>query len=301
MLSWTQQQAKFVRLSRDNTSGTLVQGKEDMNTAYHMFNAKFGRYFSRKQQFTNLNIGQGIYQNPIDCIKIIGMVVRISDTYQIPIKEIRDEYEWRQITAYPYSSNWPAYYFSIGNDEFELWPTPSQFVANGIRYYYQPQSFDLSVEDITSTSTSTTISITNGDVTVTSSGSDFTPQMQGLWFQVNGVTDLTWYEIVGVPDSSHLTLKSAFVGITGTGLGFTVGQLSILPEEYQDVPIHYALNLFFSGKGNESRATQHFTMFNNGINDAIESYSASTQGNIVSEGDNYINSWFVTPLPPPGV
>jgi len=299
MLTWTDLSNKAVRLSRDTTSGTLVQLQQDMNQGYQMFNARLNRYWSRKQQFTDVIEGQGIYQTPIDCVRIIGMTISVSDTYQVPIKEIKSEFEWRQITAYPYSSNWPAYFFMIGNDEFAVWPTPSQDVTNGIRFYYQTQDHFLSVDDYLSTAQSpvVTCTVTNGDTEVTSTGSNFTPQMAGLWFQLTGVTDLTWYEIVDVPDSSTLTLKSAFVGLSGASQAFRIGQMPIIPSEYHDSICNYALYLFFSGKGNEARATLHKGLFDKAIEDAIVEYTSSSEGNLITDNDNYISSWMLTPLP----
>lgn len=307
-LTWTQMKRKAVRLARDTTSGTLVQLEEDMNTGYHMFNAMFGRYYSRKQQFTNVEAGQSIYQTPVDSIRIIGMTVKTGagSTYSPPIKEIRSEYEWRLIKTTPnYSSSWITYYYVLGNDEIEVWPTPSSDITNGIRFYYQPQDFDLSVEDITSSALSPveTCTLTNGSVAVTSTGGSFTGQLAGLWFQPTGVTNLTWYEIVGVPTASTLTLKSTFTGISGAGVSYKIGQMSILPNEYQDAPIHYALGLYFSGKGNEARAQYHLGteekpgMFYSMVSAAIQNYSSSTEGNVISDSDNYISPWLLTPMP----
>lgn len=300
MLTFTDLTNKFIRLSRDTTNGTLVQGQQDINQGYQLFNAKLSRYFSRKQQFTDIIENQGIYQTPIDCVRIIGMTVSISNTYQVPIKEVRSEFEWRQITAYPYNSNWPAYYFMIGNDELQLWPTPSQDVANGLRFYYQQQDDFLSVNDFVSTAQTPiqTCTVTNGSVIVTSTGSNFSPQMAGLWFQITGVTDNTWYEIVEVPTASTLTLKSAFVGISSSLQSFRIGQLPIIPGEYHSNLVDYALWLFFSGKGNESRATLHKNLFDTALDDAIEQYSASTEGNVVFDDGSFVNAWFLTPLPP---
>lgn len=309
MLTWTQLQAKAVRLSRDTSPATLVQLQQDMNTGYHLFNAKLSRYFSRKQQFTDVIDGQSIYQTPVDSIRIIGMTVATAtgvNSYSPPIKEIRSEYEWRLIKTVPnYASNWQTYYFVLGNDEIEVWPVPSSNIPNGIRFYYQQQDHDLSVDDVISGSLTPaqTCTVTNGSTLVTSTGSTFTTQMIGLWFQLTGVTDLTWYEIVDVPTASTLTLKSAFVGLSGPTQNFRVGQVSILPQEYQDVMMHYALGLFFSGKGNEARAQFHLGtedkpgMFYSMVNDAIQEYSASTEGNVISDDDNFISPWVLTPLP----
>lgn len=301
-LTWTELQQKGVRLSKDTTPSTLEQLQQDMNTGYHLFNNKLARYWSRKQQFTDLFANQQIYQVPIDSIRVIGIVISVSETYKIPVKEIRSEYEWRQITSYPYQSNWPAYYFMIGNDKIALWPTPSQYVANGMMFYYQQDDFDLSVEDLVSTAQSpvVTASVVKDSPIITASSAVFSPQMKGLSFQVTGVTNLTWYEIVEVPDATTLTLKSSFVGPTGSGLSFRVGQLPIFPPQYHDSIVNYGLYLYFSGKGNETRAQQHLGLFNAAVDDAVKMFSSSTEGNVISDADAFVNAWFLTPLPPPG-
>lgn len=305
MISWTEAKAKFQKIAGDYTQTTLTQAEQDMNIGQQRFNAALGRYFSRKQQFTDIVDGQGIYQTPIDCVRVIGMTVAVSDTYQTPVKEVRSEFEWRQIVAYPYSSNWPAYYYMLGNDKLQLWPTPSQDVANGLRFYYQQQDYDMSVDDITSTSTGATVTVTNGSPLVTATSAVFTPDMVGLQFQLTGVTNLFWYEIVDVPTSSSLSLKSAFVGLTGSAQAWRIGQIFIFPGEYDDVPIDYALGRYFESKNNMARARTYYNedtnnpgKFNAAVNDAVEKYSSSTEGNVIFSDSDYVNAWFLTPLPP---
>ena len=299
-LTFTDLVNKFQRLSRDTTASTLEQGKSDMNMGYHQFNNELSRYWSRKQQFTNIIAAQQIYQVPVDCLRVIGVVIAVSNTYQIPVKEVRSEFEWRQITAYPYSSNWPAYYYMLGKDEIAFWPTASQSVTDGLRFYYQPDDVDLSVDDVTSTSLSATVTCTNGSPTVTATGAVFSQEMIGLSFQETGATSNQWYEIVDVPNTSTLTLKSAFVGYSGSTKAFRIGQLPILPSSYHDAIVNYGLYQFFTGKGNEARATQHLTLFNNAVTSAKEMYSSSTEGNVITDSDNFVNAWFLTPMPPSG-
>lgn len=302
--TWTELKTKMQRLARDNNSGSLTQLEEDANTGYHLFNAKLSRYFTRKQQFTNLINGQQIYQTPVDSIRIMGMTILVSQTYQPTVKEVRSEYQWRQITSYPYTSNWPAYYFMIGNDELALWPIPSQDVTNGLRFYYQPQDYDLSIDDSTSVSLGVTATVTNGSATVTLSGSVLTSSMANLWFQVTGETDNTFYEIVS-STSSTLTLKSAYVSSSGAGKSFRIGQLSILPAEYSDAPMHYALGNYFMSKGNSDRAQFHLGtidrpgIFYQMMKDCEQEYSSSNISNVISDDDTYINPWVVPPVPGP--
>lgn len=295
-LTWTELESKFQRLARSANSDVLTQGQQDMNTGYHLFNAKLSRYFTRKQQFADLVAQQQIYQTPVDCVRVMGMTVLVSATYQPTVKEIRSEYEWRQITSYPMASNWPTYYFMIGNDELGLWPIPSQSITAGLRFYYQPQDHDLSVEDITNTSTGQTVTVANGSNTVTATGSIFTAQMVGLNFQVTGITDNTWYEITGAT-ANTLTLKSNYVGVSASGQAWRVGQLSIIPQEYSDAPIHYALSLFFSAQGNEPRALEHMNLFQATMNDCLEEYSSSNESSVITYDDDVPNNIWLVPPP----
>lgn len=297
-LTWTDQETKFQRLARTSESDVLAQGQQDMNTGYHRFNAALARYYVRKQQFTDLISSQSIYQTPVDCVRVSGMTVIVTPNYQPTVIEVRSEYAWRQRTSYTFSTNWPTHYFMIGNDELQLWPTPSQTISGGLRFYYQPQDHDLSVEDVTATTSSTTVTVEQGSNIVTATGTPFNSQMIGLNFQLQGVTDLTWYEITGVPTTNTLALKTNFVGQSGSALNWRVGQLSIIPQEYADAPIDYALSMFYSAQGNEIRAEQHLGLFNAAMEQCKMDYSSSNESSVIDFADEdgiANNIWLVPP------
>lgn len=298
--TWTNIKESMQRIARDNTAGTLTQLEEDYNTGYHLFNAKLARYYTRKQQFTDIVQDQSIYQTPVDLLRITGLTALVggsSTSYSWPLKEISSEYEWRQIRSYRTSNNWPTWYISLGNDKFEVWPIPSQDVTNGFRLYYQPQDYDLSIDDTTSTSANATVTVTNGSTLVTATSGVFTQNMIGLNFQVTGVTDLTFYEIVAVPTPSTLTLKSAFVGFTGSLQAWRVGQLSIIPQEYVDAPMYYSLANYFDSKGNENRAAYFRKLFEDMQASCDAEYSSSQSGSVITEDTVASNPFMYPPLP----
>lgn len=303
MLTFQDLYTKTQRLAQTSNATDLTQIKQDINTGYHMFNARLSRYFSRKQQFTNLIANQGTYQVPIDSVRVLVVTALVTPTYEVPLKEIRSEFEWRQITSYKtLASNWPTFYFAIGNDEIALWPVPSQSVTNGMRFVYQPQDHDLTLDDITSNSTGTTVTVTNGSPTVTNSGTPFNADLASLQLQITGITDTSWYEIVS-STTSVLTLKSAYVASSGSGKAWRIGQVSIIPQEYQDAPMHYALGNFFSAKGNEARSNYHLGskdkpgVFYQMIEDCLEDYSSSNESSVITEDDYFVNAWSVPPQP----
>lgn len=305
MLTWTDSWTKTQRLAKDSNPDTLIQLKQDMNTGYHLFNQKLARYFTRKQEFCDLKAGQDIYQTPVDCVRIMGMTVTVSSAnYEPTVKEIRSEYQWRQMKSYKtFSSNWPTNYYMLGSSAFQLYPTPSDNSTKGLRFYYQPQDHDLSIDDVTSTSLNTTVTVTNDSPTVTATSGVFTSQMVGLSFQITGVTDLTWYEIAAVPNPTTLTLKSNFIGLTGSAQSFRIGQTWIIPQEYNDAPMHYALGNFFAANGNPVRSQFHLgTIDKPGIyyqmvSSCLADYSSSNESNIIDDSDMYVNPWLVPPVP----
>lgn len=296
-LTWSDLKTKAQRLAKDTNPSTLAQLELDMNEGYALFNAKLSRYFTRKQQFTDLVAAQQIYQTPIDCVRILGMTVQVATNYNPVVKEIRSEFEWRQITSYPIQSNWPTYYFSLGNDQVSLWPVPSQTIASGLRLYYQPTTSALTVDDITGTDTATTVTVTvnNGTTLVTASSNVFTPDMASLWFQVTDTTDQSFYEILSAA-SNTLTLKTAYTASSGGGHSWRVGQCSIIPMQYDSAPVHYALWSYFAAQGNDTRSQFHRTQFDNMVADCKQEYSSSNVSSVITDEDNVgLNLWLCPP------
>lgn len=303
-LTFTQMQTKFQRLSRNSNSDVLTQAQEDMNTGYHMFNAKLSRYYSRKQQFASLVANQGIYQQPVDAVRVSVVSILVTSTYEVPLKEIRSEQEWRYITSYKtLASNWPEYYMVLGNDKISIWPLPSQAVANGLRYVYQPQAPDLTQSDTTSVAAGATATVTNGSTTVTASGVAFNSDMATLSFHTTGQTDTTWYEIFAAT-STTLTLKTPYAGTSGSGKAWTVGQLSIIPQEYAEAPIHYALGNYWAAQGNETKSLLHLGtaarpgIFYQMMEDCLTEYSSSNETTVIT-GNGYEDAMNIWLAPPP--
>jgi hypothetical protein len=298
--TWTDIKTKMQRQARTSNADVLAQLAQDWNTGYHLFNDSLARYYTRQQQFTDLVQGQYIYQTPIDCVRILLMTAQVTPTYEPPVNEVKSEEEWRRIVSVKtVSSSYITDYIMLGNSSFAVFPVPSQNLANGIRFVYQPQDHDLAFDDVTSVTSGKTVTVTNGSTTVTASGSAFNTDMAGWWFQLNGVTDNTRYEIESATTTT-LTLKSAFVGTSGSGLGFRVGQLSIIPQAYADAPMHYALGLYFAAEGNDTRAQVHLGSEKNPglyyqmLSKCQAEYSSANESSIITDdSDRTVNAWFI--------
>lgn len=302
-LTWTDNELKMITLAKTSDAAAIVQLRQDWQTGYHMFNALLARYYSRKQQFADIVSAQSIYQVPIDSVRMLTISVLVTTTFEMPLVRITSEEKWRQLTSVKtVTSNWPTHYFPLGNDQIAIWPTPSTAVTKGLRFVYQPQDHDLTIEDVTSTTTSQTVTVTQSGVTVTASGTAFTTDYVGLYFQGTGITDTTFYEIVGATPTT-LTLKTPYVAASGSGKAWRVGQLPITPQEYHEAPCHYALGMYWSAQGNESRAAFHLGnektpgIFYKMVVDCRANYSSANESAVYTE-DNNANSgdwWHLNP------
>lgn len=299
--TWSDISLKLTRQMRTANADQLAQAQDDWNTGYHLFNDDLARYYTQEQQFANLKKGQFIYQTPVDSVRVLAMTVQVSPTYEPPLTEVKSEAEWRRLTSIKtISSSYVENYRVLGDDKVALFPTPSQDVSNGIRFIYQPQDHDLSQIDVTSVTSAATVTVTSGSPTVTATGSAFTADMAGWWFQLTGVTDNTWYQVVSAT-ATTLTLKSAFAGTTGSGLAFRVGQLSIIPQSYTDAPMHYALGMYFYGVGNQARGDLHLGkpenspgLFYQMLERCRAAYSSANESSVITDdSDRMVNSWFI--------
>lgn len=87
---------------------------------------------------------------------------------------------------------------------------------------------------------------------VTGSGSAFTNNMEGRWLNIPQTTSNTtsgddnWYEISSVQSTTQLTLMNDYQGNTASGCTYTIGETSILPEDYQDLALYRALWIYYT-------------------------------------------------------
>lgn len=290
------QKAQFI--TGDTTSATLTQLKQDINTGYQRFNADMSRYFSRKQKFANVVAGQKFYQTPVDSVSVEEVSVLSSASGpEYPLVQVRSEDDWRRLNIFPYNSNIISHYYVYGNDQIGLFPTPSASITNAIRYVYSPQDVNLTQDDyLTGTAT-----VSNTGTAVTGSGTTWTTSMIGRQFQITDGSDGNWYEITAVGSATTLTIKTPYNGPSVTNVVYRISQCFILPGEYDDVPVDWALTRFYEFRNNPGRAAYHAARYKDAVDDALRKYASSSTSQVITDDDNInigpANPWEWTPTP----
>lgn len=190
------------------------------------------------------------YQLPGDFEKLMNVTIQVGGILYQP-KESPSRRHFDALNVVPFYNDFPQYYY-IFNGKMLIYPTPASS-GNVITMNYKKRVTDLAMEDVTDITETKTVSITTNTTTVTSSGSAFKKWMgYNGWIQIPfGSTDASsgdgrWYKIASVTSDTVLELSNPYMGATVTGAKFTIGDVPILPEDYQNLPLYKALKLYYS-------------------------------------------------------
>lgn len=296
MITFEESYTKAQRISGDYTADTLLMFKEDINIGNQKINAAINNYFTRRSKAANLVADQQYYQLPPDCVRVIGVdFLQSTGGRRLPIRhQVRSEYQWRQMNFNQQSSNWFTYYFVKGADEIGLYPIPSDSITSGLIIYYEPKGSLMTQDDFDSG----TMTVTNGSQTITHSGTGFTQEMIGRGFKVTDGSDGYDYKIAGFTSSSVLTLEEPYLGYSGSGKTFKIGEVPAYPSEYHDAPLDYALGRFFEMNNNTARAEYYYNedrrnpgRFNKALADLREKYASSSASQVITEELPMENPW----------
>lgn len=108
------------------------------------------------------------------------------------------------------------------------------------------------------------ISYNRSGATLTGSGTAWTTNMAGRWMKVTVSASNTtsgddgWYQIKSVESATSLTLLNDYQGQDAVGAAYTIGETSILPEDYQDLALWRALRIYYTSIVPNRTQAEHF-------------------------------------------
>lgn len=171
---------------------------------------------------------------------------------QWTLTEVRTREEWDNLNVFPYYASIPSKFFIYpGGDhggKIGIWPIPSS-TANILTYNYKFRVPDLSIADYSTG----TVSVSNNGTTVTGSGTVWTPTTntgnESRWIQISeSKGDNMWYQVASVESNTSITLYQPYQGITVSGGSYTLGQMPLIAEDFQDMLLwkilhHYHISI----------------------------------------------------------
>jgi len=247
MLTYTSGRNLFGKLASNSSSANLTIADTLINEKIREVITWKPWDFRERTRTASTVASQQFYNLPNDFRKLKNVTVTIGSTKYSP-RECKSREHWDRLNQSTTTSNTPEWYY-VFNKQLGFFPTPSSATTDAITYIYEKGHKDLSVADYT-TGTITTTATASNVTTVTGSGVTWTSAMVGRYIKIDTGSggDGLWYEIATVPTSTTLTLTLPYLGtaISSGSATYIIGEVSMIPEDFQIVPLYGALELYFT-------------------------------------------------------
>jgi len=299
MKSYSQGRSLYGSWTKNVGSDNLLLGDQVANDDYRNLCALKDWPFLERSRTVLTVASTQFAPLPYDCdmVREISVVPNGSSIRYVP-KLSPSQMHWDHLNLTTFNSDIPQWYFVLAG-QIGLWPRPSQS-GNTITIIQKTRVIDLSAADYVA---GTIVTATNGTAAIVGSGTTWTKQMVGRYIRITMVDtantgDGVWYEIASVTDTTNLTLVRNYGGTSiATGsAAYTIGQMPLLPENFQDMPWLYAAGMYWE-KENDKRAVAF--LGNHGVSggmgrpptgkvkDLINAYSSPGTDFILDDGGEH--------------
>jgi hypothetical protein len=196
-------------------------------------------------------LGFQFYNIPANVSKIINNTINVGQL-KFQTVPIMSRTEWDTVNFLPYNSDIPAYNY-IYNGQLGIFPIPST-TGNILTFNYKTKVADLTYSDVTA---GTLATMTAGSTVVTGTGTTWNTvfpvgvniSSQNLYIKADVSTggDGLWYPIRQFNSATSLTLDKPVISAPAVTVAttYTIGQLPLLSEDFQDMLVYGALVKYF--------------------------------------------------------
>ncbi len=281
----------IARLINNTSTDNLNWAIQEINQATRYLVTKY--YFNErtytvpggtvaKQQFYNL---------PPLVKKVVTASVTIGGVIWNPV-EVPTQSQWNRLNVITFYQDYPSSFY-IYNGQIGLFPIPAT-TGNTLTLYYKSRIPDLSQPDVVNGTQ--TVTATNGSAVITATIGTQAVFKQWMgntgWIRIPSSTtdsangDNQWYQISSVTSGTQLVLANQYGGATATGAGFTIGDVSILPEDYQDLPAYRMAYIYYTTRFPDPvKANNYQKLWTDGVAALDEEFGSKTTSVILPEVD----------------
>lgn len=172
-------------------------------------------------------------------------------SYRYTPCEVTNRDDWDRLNSTSVTSDAVTHYF-VYDGAIELYPIPATS-SSVVTFNARRKAKDLTIPDTSGSGVITDIATTGVVTTITQSDTDWGTGMIGQHIKITSTNaalggDGMWYEIATVPTASTLTLVKTYGGteITGAVADYTMGELSLIPEPHDTLPVYEALKIYYA-------------------------------------------------------
>lgn len=228
-------------------------------------------------------VGVGAYPIPANVSKIKNDTITVGQLVYTPAP-VNSIQEWTLLTALPYTSDIPNYFF-IYQNQVNFWPIPSSS-NNLVSFNYKSRVPNLTYADY---SVGTIAAVTAGSNIITGATTMWSvyPQNVDLSY-VNLMIQVTppngdgfWYPIQRFTSATSVTLNLPVVNApSATSTAYTIGQFPILQEDFHDMIVYGALLVYFGSiKKDPDQFKLYKTLYDEKL-DLLKAYAGTKSVNV---------------------
>jgi len=225
---------------------------------------------------------------PVDYLRLITYRVTNGTTDYTPHYVANaEDFDRINYAGSTISSNIPEF-FTIRNGDILNYPAISSAgLPITIEYLSKPVDFEQADYAIgTITAVANNMTTVTGDSTAWDTGNNV---LVGSFIQL---PDNNWYEIATIVSDTSLTISKPYQGITVAAATepYTIGDLPKVPEAFQDVVWLRAVSRYFMLKGDEARAKEYLTWYDDEYDKLRRRYSTKTTKSVYNRPAKHMNA-----------
>lgn len=286
MLSYTSGRNLYGSLTNNTQAANLTLGDTLINEATRQLIGSYSWPFRfRTQTITSVASTQG-YTLAQEAGQIFGVTYTVGTTVYT-LQPVPDREAWDYLNGTPDTSDSPSHYY-VSQGSVYLWPTPASS-SNTITVQYEARHRDLSIADETGMKV---VAIANGATAMTVSTVAATADMVGRYIRITQTTaagggDGRWYEIGSFTNATTIGLSRKYQGTTlaAATAACVVAQCSIVPEDYQALPVWKAVEMYFTSVNPDAtRAALYRNMYDDGVRNMKREYGSTTRSPSLETG-----------------
>lgn len=280
MRTFSSYRTDYQALTNNTSTANQTFGDTQINDSVRTL---VGVFFFNEQTYTvpgGTVAGQAAYQLPFNNKQVINSTVLIGNVLWQP-REVSTRKQYDALNVIPFENNYPQYYY-IFNDQLLIWPTPAEN-GDAITINFKRRVRNLQLSDYTTG----TVTVTNGSTAVVGATTAWTANMAGMWLNVPLTTsnatsgDNEWYQIASVTNATNLVLFNQYQGSTATSAsgGYIIGDVPILPEDFQHLPLYRAAYVYYSSiKLDAEKAKLYQSIYDEGYRLLDAEFGSKTSG-----------------------
>ena len=235
------------------------------------------------------------YMLPAYTTKPSSVYITVGSYRYLP-KEVATRQQWDRLNEVVITGDAVTHYF-IYDGTVQFYPKPST-ADSIVTINARRIAKDLSIADYT---TGNIDIITNGSTSVTGAGTPaWASPMAGRWLKVTPTNlaatsgDGYWYEIASVSSATVLILRRPYGGTTiatGNAAAYTMGEVSLIPEPHDMLPVYDALKIYFTSVDpNVAKAELYGKMFEDGYAQMVRDHGSKANVVLDDGGEEEITN-----------